>query len=491
MFNAQEYLNENGCTCVRPLGKKENRLWLIRRADGTQAVLRRYDGENTLMRALLHVDIPQLPRVYVCGSVDGDTVTQEEYLDGRLLSELLRGTLLNERQTAAVAREICLALDQLHRLGYIHRDVKPENIMLMPDGRVALLDFDAATPVLGNPDTNTRLLGTTGYAAPEQFGFARCDPRADVFALGVLMNVMLTGEHPSVKLAGGRLGRVIARCVETNTDRRYANIQALCRELPKAHPGSACPLCGRVTPGGGCIYCGGPAAVRRKKIPIASIVSVLAALVCVVSAAVCLPVLRREREQAALPEPVSLTEQQMQEGFWYELDEAKIQRAEPLTPLGAYTGEALPYSIPFLFDLDGDGEQEQYYLALVQFWPGSENIFISPSGSHGFEPGGQDNEFLMPAICKKTDDGRYTLVPELAPLLENARIEVYYAGAQPEKDVQGMRLQDAQWGVWQGAVQIVFGYENLGTWLYVCDAQLCGEPVRFCSQISATEMRGD
>ena len=132
--------------------------------------------------------------------------------------------------------------------------------MLTRQGRVVLLDLDAAAPVLGTPDTNTRLLGTAGYAAPEQFGFARCDVRADIFALGVLLNVALTGEHPSVRLAKGRLGRIVRRCTNTNAAQRYANVDALLRQLPPARPVHLCGLCGGKTPGGGCVWCGGAAA---------------------------------------------------------------------------------------------------------------------------------------------------------------------------------------------------------------------------------------
>ena len=134
--------------------------------------------------------------------------------------------------------------------------------MLTKQGRVVLLDLDAAAPLLGSPDRNTRLLGTAGYAAPEQFGFARCDVRADIFALGVLLNVMLTGEHPSVCLAKGRLGRIVRRCTHTNAAQRYETVDALLRQLPKAGPAHLCALCGGVTPGGGCVWCGG--AAKRK-----------------------------------------------------------------------------------------------------------------------------------------------------------------------------------------------------------------------------------
>ena len=74
-------------------------------------------------------------------------------------------------------------------------------------------------------------LGTTGYAAPEQYGIAQTDQRADIYALGVLLNILLTGRHPSKELAGGRLGRVVQKCTRVNPQKRYKNVLHLMEDL--------------------------------------------------------------------------------------------------------------------------------------------------------------------------------------------------------------------------------------------------------------------
>lgn len=84
-----------------------------------------------------------------------------------------------------------------------------------------LIDFDAARLHKPSRENDTVVLGTTGFAAPEQYGLSQSDARADIYSLGVLMNVMLTGEHPSRKLASGRLGRVVQRCTQVNPEKRY------------------------------------------------------------------------------------------------------------------------------------------------------------------------------------------------------------------------------------------------------------------------------
>ena len=118
----------------------------------------------------------------------------------------------------------------LHTLGAVHRDVKPENIILRGDQAV-LIDFDAARLHKPEHETDTQVLGTTGFAAPEQYGLSQTDQRADIYAAGILINVMLTGEHPSRKLAEGHLGRVVRRCTQVSPEKRYPNVLRLMEAL--------------------------------------------------------------------------------------------------------------------------------------------------------------------------------------------------------------------------------------------------------------------
>ena len=108
----------------------------------------------------------------------------------------------------------------------VHRDVKPENIILRGDNAV-LIDFNAARLHKPEASADTQILGTVGFAAPEQYGLSQSDLRSDIYSLGVLINVMLTGEHPSKKLVEGRMGRVVQRCTQVNPAKRYQTILSL------------------------------------------------------------------------------------------------------------------------------------------------------------------------------------------------------------------------------------------------------------------------
>ena len=197
---------------------------------GTRYVFRRYSGSGEVYRRLLPVLCPHLPQIMEAAEQDGQTAVLEEYVQGDTLAELLMGARLTEREARQVTMQLCQALHVLHSMGAVHRDVKPENVILRGSDAV-LIDFDAARIYKDESESDTQVLGTTGFAAPEQYGLSQTDPRADLYSLGILINVMLTGEHPSKKLAPGRLGRVVERCTRVNPQKRYRDVLRLMEAL--------------------------------------------------------------------------------------------------------------------------------------------------------------------------------------------------------------------------------------------------------------------
>ncbi len=197
---------------------------LIRhRATVRQFILRRFTGNGEVYQRLLDCSCPYLPTVYEAAEQSGENIVIEEFIQGDTLDFLLEGALFTLAETRRVIRQLCQGLWVLHSMAAVHRDIKPENVILR-GGDAVLIDFDAARLHKPEAEADTQILGTTGFAAPEQYGLGQSDTRTDIYSLGVLMNVMLTGQHPSKRLAEGRMGRVIQRCTQVNPAKRYKDV---------------------------------------------------------------------------------------------------------------------------------------------------------------------------------------------------------------------------------------------------------------------------
>ncbi len=198
---------------------------------GQDMVCLSFEGDGDVYRLLRAVRHPHLPRVYEVRQEGSRCLVLEEYLDGVTLDRMLEGGTYPERGVRRVAAAVCDAAGFLHDRGFIHRDIKPENVMITSNGRVVLMDFDTAREYKPEVDRDTRVIGTAGYAAPEQFGVTQTDARADIYAIGIMMNVMLTGHHPTKQMATGRLAPLIEKCTQLDPERRYATVWELKEKL--------------------------------------------------------------------------------------------------------------------------------------------------------------------------------------------------------------------------------------------------------------------
>ncbi len=199
-------------------------------AGGNQFILRHFQGNGEVYRRLLSCSCRYLPLVYEAAEQDGENIVIEEFVQGDTLDFLLKEALFSPQETKQTIKQLCQGLWVLHSMAAVHRDIKPENVILRGHDAV-LIDFDAARLHKPEAEADTHILGTTGFAAPEQYGLGQSDTRTDIYSLGVLMNVMLTGQHPSKKLAEGRLGRIIQRCTQINPAKRYKNVLHLMEAL--------------------------------------------------------------------------------------------------------------------------------------------------------------------------------------------------------------------------------------------------------------------
>ena len=207
--------------CVSLLQNKRN---------GTRFIFRHYQGSGEVYRKLLSVSCRNLPKIMEAAEQDGMVAVLEEYIQGDSLAFLLAGACLTPAEARKITFQLCNALWVLHSLGAVHRDIKPENVIIRGSEAV-LIDFDASRIFKSGTNQDTQILGTTGYAAPEQYGITQTDERADIYSLGVLLNIMLTGKHPSKELASGRLGRIVQKCTMVNPKKRYKSVLYLMEAL--------------------------------------------------------------------------------------------------------------------------------------------------------------------------------------------------------------------------------------------------------------------
>ena len=203
---------------------------LQNKQNGTRFIFRHYRGNGEVYRKLLGISCPNLPQIMETAERDGMVAVLEEYIQGDSLAYLLEGALFSHAEARKIIMQLCNALWVLHKLGAVHRDIKPENVIIRGSEAI-LIDFDASRIFKSDTNQDTQVLGTTGYAAPEQYGIAQTDERADIYSLGVLLNIMLTGKHPSKELASGRLGRIVQKCTMVNPEKRYKSVLYLMETL--------------------------------------------------------------------------------------------------------------------------------------------------------------------------------------------------------------------------------------------------------------------
>lgn len=195
---------------------------LVENEKGQRYVRRTMQGKVEVYLALKQLSHKFLPEI-ISAEFDGkQTVTIEEYVNSK--GDL--SCLKDEGELVNAFGELCEVLEFIHAREIIHRDIKPSNVLVADDGHIRLIDFDAARRYKEDSSTDTRFLGTKGYAAPEQFGFAQTDYTADIYALGVTMkNVM--GEFSDTR----KYKEIIRKCTEFDPKNRYKSAAAVKNSL--------------------------------------------------------------------------------------------------------------------------------------------------------------------------------------------------------------------------------------------------------------------
>ncbi|MDO8680815.1 MAG: tetratricopeptide repeat protein [Acidobacteriota bacterium] len=165
------------------------------------------EGRQRLMRearAAAALNHPHIAAVHDVLDIDGNVIVVFEYVEGDTLAARLQRGPMSVTEVVEISWQLADALAAAHAQGVVHRDLKPSNVVLGPDGRAKVLDFGIARLVPAGADLSASqpgtvgvgLVGTPGYAAPEQYLSRNVDGRADLYALGVMIYEMITGRRP-------------------------------------------------------------------------------------------------------------------------------------------------------------------------------------------------------------------------------------------------------------------------------------------------------
>jgi len=217
------------------------------------AFTERFEREARVLARLEH---PNIVRLYDYGVADTEPPLPYlvlEHVEGASLRSLMADGRLTARDVLEIAPQLCEALQAAHDIGVVHRDVKPENVLVDEKGRVRVADFGLAKMAGEDPGAlaltrSGEAMGTPHYMAPEQVrGAGRVDHRADLYSLGVVLYEMLTGELPLGRFAAPaskdpdepRLGRVVMKALASRPEERYQAASEVGRDLGGAAAATA------------------------------------------------------------------------------------------------------------------------------------------------------------------------------------------------------------------------------------------------------------
>ena len=212
---------------------ENSKIYLYQNNSNHQKLVKRVSKyrNDDVFRKIRNLNINNLMSIYEVCSDDDSLIVLEEFIEGKSLLTILEEETLSAKTACKYAYQICNALIGLHNLGIIHRDIKPSNIIINKDDEAILIDMGIARLISSNGEKDTCELGTVGFAAPEQFGLSQSGKSTDIYSLGILLNIMITGVHPVIETAKGPIKKVINKAISTEISKRYSNAKDMQKSL--------------------------------------------------------------------------------------------------------------------------------------------------------------------------------------------------------------------------------------------------------------------
>ena len=235
-FDIMECLSEQNGICTFLVRDHKSVEYIAKCFD--KSLWKNLTGNDILMN-LSHKGLPGYFGTY---ENDSMTITVREYVEGDSLDRYATEHDLSQEEIVNICIQLCDILAYLHHREppVIHRDIKPQNIIIRPDRSAVLIDFDIARLHKQENDTDTVFFGTRSYAPPEQYGFSQTDERTDIYSMGILLRWLLTGstrENSNIKVYPP-LAKIIKKCTGFSPKDRFSDVDQVRKALMRANPRS-------------------------------------------------------------------------------------------------------------------------------------------------------------------------------------------------------------------------------------------------------------
>lgn len=231
-------VNKENIEIVSTISQNEKtQVYLAMNSKKEFVILKIIQGEDRrqLYSRIQEISSKYFPQIFEIEYKDSNTLVLEEYISGSLLDKVLSDNI-SKKHAIRYMEELIEAVSAIHSLNppIIHRDIKPENIIITNDNSLKLLDFDAVREYREEEkNQDTRILGTRGYAAPEQYGFSQTDERSDIYSIGIVCRE-IANKTDLKKSVRKELDKVLDQASMFDPQKRYKDTKSLLKALHKA-----------------------------------------------------------------------------------------------------------------------------------------------------------------------------------------------------------------------------------------------------------------
>lgn len=185
-----------------------------------------HDDKWELYEILKKINHPNIPKI-IDVKLESDTIVTEEYIDGKSLKTLMdEKYVFSKKIIKSIVNQTISAISELHKFNIIHRDIKPDNIIMDKSGHIWLIDYDISRIYRNEIRKDTESMGTFGYAPIEQYGMMPTDFKTDIYAFGVTLMKLL--EYSGIK---GSLYKIAEKCKRLDPSQRYQNAEQIKKSI--------------------------------------------------------------------------------------------------------------------------------------------------------------------------------------------------------------------------------------------------------------------